>query len=498
MKKMLMACLAVLMLAGCVGDEFNTDRLVDDVQGSVGISIPLAKADVSIGDILSDQTDMVKYDGDRVILFQENDSLEYVGINDFFSLSSSSVDVPVPFQAFNLEPVLSADVQFSFSLPHASLSVADLNYTLSARGSNLEVPLLVSIILPADNGRVIELEVHNNSTVVRSFRGDRFPLADNKINIQVNVRPLYGSNFGSTMGALSLTLGDMSLNYIRGSMGEYTVNMKEGTYALDFDVLNDIPGEIEFADPRLHIIVDNATPFAGLIAADMTGRLADGSSIKLTSSPFTLEGKATDELTKRSLMELNKGNSSIQSFIAQTPEELNYAGLLTLNPGGIVSDEIEIYDADRIYVGYGFEVPLELMFNAALEEEVIALDDLDVLDELTQGSLVFTSENGLPLGASATVKFYDSVSASVIETMDVDIVDAATVDAEGKVNMTATAVNEVVLTSSQIESLQQADELRVTVQLNTSDYDKGQIVVFQKQNRLSLQLAIRGKIEYNN
>ncbi len=76
MKKMLSGLLALVMLAGCIGDEFNTDLLVDDVDANAGIAIPLAKARVTMGDILSDQTDMVKYDGDNIILFQENDSLE--------------------------------------------------------------------------------------------------------------------------------------------------------------------------------------------------------------------------------------------------------------------------------------------------------------------------------------------------------------------------------------------------------------------------------------
>ncbi|MBS2210541.1 hypothetical protein KEM09_03965 [Carboxylicivirga mesophila] len=503
MKKMLSSLLVLTILSGCIGDEFDTDLLVDDVNVNAGVAIPLAKTSVTMEDILSDQTDMVKYDGENIILFQENDSLEYVGINDFFRLSASSIDLLVPFEAFNTQPSYEATEELTFSIPNAAVNEMELNYRLSASGSNLEEPLLLTVAIPVSNVpgavREVVLEVYNGQTTVQSFTGDRISLLQNKVDLGLSVQPLYGgANYSTSMGNVTLTIDELSLNYVKGTMDENQVTMDEGIYELDFDVLKDIPGDIEFADPQLSIIVDNATPFMGEIAAGLSGRLDDGSTMPLSSVPFTIDGADSGEEVKRSRHILTSENSNVSSFIAKTPEQLNYGGILTLNPGGVLGDEVELYDEDRIYIGYGFEVPLELRLNAALDEEVVELGDIDMIDDLTKGNIVITSVNSLPIGASATIDFYEEQSSSIIETMNIDMVKPALVNAEGKVSEAVESIVEVTLTDKQIESLKAASELRVRVQLNTSDYEKGQMVVFQRQNALEMQLGIRGKIEYNN
>ncbi len=378
----------------------------------------------------------------------------------------------------------------------------DLNYQISASGADLQEPLLVTITIPTENEggveRVIQMEVYNNQTSTQSFAGDRFSLSNNELTVQVSIAPLYGgAMYASTIGNLALQFGELSLGYVKGTMSENQVTMDEGSYALDFDVLNEIPGDIEFADPKLSIIIDNGTPFMGLIAANFTGS-TDGSQIALNSAPFNIVGTTDGQESVRTRNELTKDNSNVTSFISKTPEQLNYSGLLTLNPGGAYTQELEMTDEDRIYIGYGFEVPLELRLKAELEEEVVDLGDMDVLDDLSKAAIVIASENSLPLGASVSINFFDAETATVIETMDISMVESAPVGTDGIVTEAVSNVLVVGLTESQIESLKQADELRVGIQLNTTDYEKGQTVVFQRQNALELQLSIRGKIEYNN
>ncbi|MBK3518155.1 hypothetical protein [Carboxylicivirga marina] len=501
MKKILSGLLFTCILAGCIGDEFDTNLLVDDVDTTVGLSIPLAKSTVSMADILSDQTDKVKYDGDRIILFQENDSMEYVGINDFFRLSASDVDVSIPFVVFNTQNTIEQNQAVEFSIPDASISVMELNYRVAARGNNLEVPLLLEITLETESGtdRVIQLEIRNNELAEQTFTGDRFALSDNTLNASVKIQPLYNGGFyGNSIGSLNLQFDELLLSYVKGTMGENQVTMDEGTYDLDFDVLEDIPGDIEFANPELSVIIDNGTPFKGLIATTFDG-IYSGEKINLASQPFTMESNNATEPTVRTRFVLNNDNSNINSFIAKTPEQLIYAGLLTLNPNGEITEEVEMTDEDRIYVGYGIEVPLELKLNAELEDEVIELDDIDAIDDLAKATLVFASENGLPIAASASIKFYHAETQSVLETMDIEIINAAEVDAaSGVVTKASSALIEIDLTESQLESLRNSDELHVSLRLNTTDYDKGQTVVFQKNDALQMQMAIRGKIEYNN
>jgi hypothetical protein len=501
MKKMLIGLLAISMLAGCIEDEFNTDLIVDDFETTAGVAIPLAKSKVTMADILSDQTDMVKYDGERIILFQENEAMEYVGINDFFRVTAQKVKLPFIYSVFNHEDEYSEPLSLNFTIPSATITVMELAYSISAQGNDLEAPLLLSLTIPIEDGddRTVELEVRNNQSTVKSFSGDRISLTGNKLNLQASIKPLNGGNgFSNTPCSIDIELGDLSLSYVKGTMGENKVTMDEGNYDLDFDVLNDIPGDIEFDGPKVSIIIDNGTPFMGEIKPDLSGVLNDNSTINLSSESFNMVAKADGEESTRSRHTLHKGNSDVKSFIAKTPDVLKYAGELTLNPGGVVNTPIELSDEDRIYIGYGFEVPLELKLNANLEEEVVELDDIDMLDDLTKASLIFNVINNLPIGASATVNFYDEETASVIETMDIELAKSAKVDSEGKVIEPGEAVLPVELSEYQVESLRNSEELRITVRLNTTDYEKGQTVVFEKKNSLEMQLVIRGKVEYNN
>ncbi|WP_430815725.1 hypothetical protein [Carboxylicivirga sp. RSCT41] len=504
MKKIWVSLLSLSLLAGCIGDEFDTDLIVDDVNVTSGVILPLAHTTVTMGDILSDQTDMIRYEDDNIIFFSEEDSVEYVGINDFFRLSEASLDnLPFSYGIFNIQDEVKIDRSISFNIPDATVKTVEMDYTISASASNLSDPILLTLTFPSANPgqttKKISIELDSNQSTSQSFTNDRIELADNQLPLSISIAPKNKvDSYPYTTGYISIRFGDFDLKYVRGTMTENAVEMERNTYDLDFDVLEDIPGDVEFKDPRISLIFDNATPFIGLIIPELTGQLDDGAVTNLSSPVIELPACPDNQDRIRYIYELNRNNSGVTDFIAKTPTNLIYEGDLVLNPGASNKDEIELYADDRIYVGYGVEVPLDLKLNAMLDEEVIELDDIDVIEDITNARLVFTSENGFPLAAKADLEFYDDDTQQVLETIEVNVVKAAVVNSEGIVIEKVSHTEVIDLSDSQIKNLNKSEEIRIKASLQTSDYDNGTSVVFLKSNELTIKLGIKGQIVQNN
>ncbi|MCG8579433.1 MAG: hypothetical protein MI866_05930 [Bacteroidales bacterium] len=504
MKKIWVSLLSLSLLAGCIGDEFDTDLIVDDVNVTSGVILPLAHTTVTMGDILSDQTDMIKYEDDNIIFFSEEDSVEYVGINDFFRFSEASLsNLPFNYGIFNIQEVISLDNSIAFNIPDATVNTVEMDYTISASANGLADPVLLTITFPSANPgetiKEIDIELDNNQSSSQSFTNDRIELTDNELPLSISIKPKNdAASYPYTTGYISISFGDFELKYIKGTMAENAVQMERNTYDLDFDVLEDIPGDVEFKDPRLSLIFDNATPFEGLIVPNLTGQLDDGTVIDLSSPVIELPACPIDEDVIRYKYELNRDNSGVVDFIAKTPTNLIYEGDLVLNPGATNKNEIELNEDDRIYVGYGVEVPLDLKLNAMLDEEVVELEDIDVIEDITDARLVFTSENGFPLAAKADLEFYDDDTQQVLETIEVNVVKAAIVNSEGIVTEKVSHTEVIDLSDSQIKNLNESEEIRIKASLQTSDYDNGTSVVFLKSNELTIKLGIKGQIVQNN
>jgi len=508
MRRVWTGLIIVFALVGCVGDEFDTDRIVNDVELTAGMNLPLAKANITMGDILSDATDQVKYyqdeDGnERIMFYQYKDSVESIGINQFMKMSMAPVDVPVPFIFFKDNPVLATNFAVPLSIPDAKLSLLGLSYDLSISGSNLKVPLLVTIDFPTANigsgGKVLTFEVYNNQTSVQSSVNDLFEIVNDKMPARISIKPLSPIEFfDSSSGSLSIAMKNTVINYMKGSIAECTIQLKEGQYDLDFDVLEEVPGDVVFANPKLNIIIRNETPYVGAINADLKGELEDQPFVELNAPPVIFPAYQADQKSLTYNYSLDKSNSNLSEFVSKKPSSLWYGGQLVINPDGINANEVELSADDLIQVGYGIEVPLDLKLNGLIEMDTIDIADMEVIDDLTEATLIFNSNNGFPFRAKANLSFYDQDTDAILETLDINIVKSAEVDpVTGIVSTKVANTENVVLTDIQMESLRRSEQLRVSLEIQTSNYDTGQSVVLLRNNELELQLSIKGKIEQN-
>jgi len=511
MKKYWGYFLAVLLLGGCIGDEFDTDKLSDDISISPGIALPLGYAELSMKDILSEETDHVKYYKDeqgneRMLLYQNNDSLSYIGVNDFFEISETSMDVPVYFVGFNAENIPTINGMMDFSVPNAKLSSMEISYTINLSGSNFVVPVNVSMYFPTINehsgGRTITTQLSGDQNVSFSFSNDTVVLNDELLPVTITVLPAVDMEmYPDEIGSLSLGMDDVKFYRVKGIMTETAVSIDEDMYELDLDVLNEFPDGITFADPRLHLISNNSTPFKGIISSEFKGETETGVMIDLATEPIPIKISANDDL-KGCVIDtttLDKSNSNIKSFMEGLPEKLYYSGDLVLNPGAELTDEVELDENDRIYVGYSIELPIELIVDSTIMDiDTLDLSENDVLNKLAGAKLIVTSENGLPFDVNSCIYLYDTDLLDVTDSIKSDelLLKSGSVDADGIVTESTNNTAIIELTERQIEHLQEADELFIRLSIASSGFKDDKPVVLLTTNKISMHITLKGQLKY--
>ncbi|TAJ12304.1 hypothetical protein DMA11_13185 [Marinilabiliaceae bacterium JC017] len=495
-----------VLLVGCMGDEFEIDRISDEIELSPGVSLPLAYAGLTIKDILSDETDNVRYYKDaegneRIMLYQVDDSVEYVGINDFFRISTPEINVPVPFTSFNISSEITAQQDISFNIPAASISKLDLSYRIVFDASDFVVPVSLELFMPSVNapeGKKIMTELSGNEVKEFVFKNDQVTLSDNKLNVNLTIRPVNtGGSFPAETGSLRLKIDQFQVSYVKGSMGENAVEIDKGNYEFDLDIFEKFNHGLTFDNPKLHTMFTNSTPFRGLIMPQFKGVSEDGEELRIEAPFMEMSACPTGEAFIRDTSTYDKTNSNVTAFFDLPPKYLEYTGNLVLNPNGEVNDEIELWEDDRIYVGYMIEAPIELVLDSEMDVDTVDISSSDVLDDLEKATLVIESENGFPFNAHATIGFWDEASESIIETIETTVIEPAAVNSEGITSERIVATEKIELTPQQIENLRQTDKLFITLRLSSTNFEKEQVVTLLADNKLDLKISMKAQLELN-
>ncbi|MGV8827967.1 MAG: hypothetical protein ACWA6U_06555 [Breznakibacter sp.] len=495
--------LALSMMYGCVGDKFDVDRISDDVSFNPGVMLPLAYADVSVKDILSDKYDEVLYykdaNGDeRVMVYQNRDSVEVIGLSDIFSFGVANISLPIPLNLFN-----AGGYQFETALDltakNFSLSSVRLKYTVEVSYNNFIKPVNLALGFPSvtNGGRTINTALSNSGQKVFTFENDQFMVANGQLPVTFSLKKANSADLfpAAGQGTVGIRIINIEVLALTGSTAGFTVSSETYEDEMDLSDFERFNNHIRFNDPRMFFFITNETPLKGAVAPYLKGSRSEGTFIKLEGQPITMAG-AVNGVTARSTTSYQKSNSNIGTFFDYLPEKLEYRGDFSLSmPAGVPS--VTISNQDSIYLGYRAEIPVEFMLDAPMEVDTIAIDDTDLFEKIKRGSFIVDSENSLPLEASLTLAFYDEDTQKVIDRIVCQqVIPAAPVNpATGKSSTSSVGSERIVLTGSNIANLQKTEKLILELQLRSTNYDDGQMVVLLANNRIHLKVSMIGDVE---
>ncbi len=302
--------------------------------------------------------------------------------------------------------------------------------------------------------------------------------------------------------SLSLNAGKMQLHYqakkangeyvlidpIMGMAENWTYSYVEGNWATDsFNLTNDtlhielydewVGGDVNFADPRLTLTIDNSfgIPTRALID-EIEVLTTDGESILLESdqldSGIDLLYPALTETgqSKQTVLEFNNTNSNIAEIVNAKPQRVTYKLTAVVNPDQ--SGGANGFMTDQSSIDLSLKASLPVYGTASgFEIEEPLETDLGDLDNVESATIKLIVDNGLPVELGLQVYFLDETGQKV-DSLFADteyLVKSAAINTQGMVTDPIQSVSFIPFSAHRLSLLQQSNRMLVNATISTAD-----------------------------
>lgn len=444
--KIIFSIFIAILFTQCMQDEYNLDKLDDDIEIQMGVLTPLAYGSLNFGDIVSefDSSSFISTDADGLLLITYADSLFSFKANDLLEIPpqdfiqffvESNFTIP-PGWGVGQTVTIDSTQTFPFSfgkgemLDSMILSQGNMIFDIT---SQFQIPAQIIITCPTIRNSIgafsDTIDIGPNATInpnPASLAGYTIQLSDSvtadstykymPVNFQVEL-----TNNGAGVNAgedieINATLENINFEAIFGYIGDYELMSEDGEIPLGFFETT-IDGYVRFEDPRINLNIENSygVPTAINISR-FTGFNNSQDSIAMDLSainPFgyaypTISDYTNNDILKDTTISINKENSNISDFLAFLPSSFEYSLSAQSNPDGEGASYNFVSDDSEVNIGLEFILPLWFKADSfALEDtmEIIFFEDADYVEKV---NILLEVSNGLPLDIDFQVFFLDS------------------------------------------------------------------------------------------
>lgn len=237
----------------------------------------------------------------------------------------------------------------------------------------------------------------------------------------------------------------------------------------------------------------------------ITGILKNGTQL-LPEQMIKFELDAYDPITNPGPFSLtfDSTNSTVTDFLNNLPSEIRFVGKAIINESGTeatIASPLEFTPRISVDLPLAFRTTTETIFTDTTETD--ALQDLPKPDDdqnISEGILVISYENGLPLGFSLSLTFLDS-GGNFVDSLPIDAPTGgqydllgASVDETTRFATTATpGTIEIALTDEQLSRLYKTASIIIESNLRTTQNSE---VKFRPTD--SIKISVSAKISLEN
>ena len=423
--------------------------------------------------------------------FNPSDQNSWLPVNDsdnmVFLISGNSIQVTDgsikfpeqegPSDIFVVDMELDDDVEIS----HIDLASGAIVYNYES-SVNTSIELTIEIPSLKDQfemGFSETLEINNTQFTGPqsiSFPLDNysFDLSESENQFQVNYSShIIGSNSFQTFNEndqiqIDLGMQNLEFSYVEGYFGQIEQEIQQDEMDFDFSVLDEIAPNLYLETPNLRFTVDNAIGVPFKIDLDVIG-VNENENISLDGPSINAVGEVS------TITNFTNSNSQLPDFIAISPSQILYSGSVLSNPSGNIGVLNSITNGSNIEIGFEMDLPLHLRLEDAIRTDTLVLDFGDE-NEDTSGPeyvdsviLKLHTENEFPLDIDLMILFTDSLSGLVLDSLDVEMLDAAEVDEDGRTISANIYDSNIVLNSGQIDALFNSNRVLLNMKINSYD-----------------------------
>ena len=491
-----------LIIAGsCIKTTVNFDKFSDDIGLSPSYVISAVKGEVTLLDLIEPNDTLVVDPDNALKLVIREDSVINYEVSDFYdSFSASSFSKTLQLVAIgsldDIRDTIDIDPGDDIKLKEMNVSTGSVNYTVTSWCS---FDVQVDILFPSidDEGTPLTATI---TVGPNSISPGTIDLASTIINLDTD--PLNSCNrlpleYDLITGTgifdpadsvrVEVTFEEPEFDYARGYFGMHQVESDRDTLDTDMDDLfSKITGEFYLTNPIIRVNYKNSFGLPMRIEAQATGKNST-EEISLDRDPVDLDHPTSpDNREVISSFEINRDNSSLPELVSMLPNEIIFYGSASVNPDGETAQDNYIFGDSRFEADIEVEVPFEFrIIDLQLADTIdnfFLSDDPEEgspLDMLIEGRLDMYIENGFPLGGDITIQLYDSLNATILESIGTDDLFApADVDANGRVIEPVIHNSSIELTEDFLAAAESADKMILIFTLYTTDHGTKDVKIY--------------------
>ena len=352
---------------------------------------------------------------------------------------------------------------------------SDLNTTLEL---TLEIPQLVD----ENNNSFYEvIQIVNSGLVTNSVSLENYTFdfsnSLNQLQVNYSSQILATQNYVSyeESNEISLTIGmeDLEFNLIQGYFGQIEEIITEEVLDLDLSLLADISTGIILESPKLIFSADNSIGIPFEIDLAMIGE--NGAEfISLGGPLFDIAAEQISETT------FDNTNSQLPELIALNPTAITYSGTVISNPLGNTGSPNVLRPNTSIVLGFEMDLPLHLRIQDALTKDTLDLSfDFDSpADMIESVKMKLRTQNEFPLDVDLTMFFEDSISGAILDSLTIDLLEAAPVDEDGRTIEAITYESNIVINADQFEALLNSNRTILDIRMNSYNSENTAIKLY--------------------
>lgn len=513
MKKLLLFSSIALFTFACNRDEIDFDKF-DELQFSPGIQTPLVKASLTLEDLLVEDTLLTRDpDGGLRIIFNQ-DSIFSLSVIDFVNIPEQTptalpVIVDTSASAVPLDIDLALGTLAGAELSSATFDEGYLKYEINTpQAINSPVDIRLTIKNASIGGQTFDnvLTLPSGATSIVdsvSVAGLIFDLSNggtavNFLGLRLEVESADSAQHGQLFNLL-VNFTNLSIENATGFFGYRVVNIPNDQFDFDIPSLDNFTNGFFLTNPIINLNIDNGLGIELDLDLDLLGVNQEGSISDLDLQTQSITSPTTPGTIASSTILIDKNNSQIVDFLAALPNLINYGGVATLNPsaqgGGTVTNFID--KSSTISAGLVIDLPLEFRAENMTLEEIIDLslfDDTTTTDQIEKLALYFRVDNGFPFDVDVSISFIDTLTGDSLQGVNLNLLSAAPVDAQGRVTQNTTSNESIVFDKSQIIGLIRSNQLKLNATLNTSNSGQDPVKLFTDYD---LEIRLAAETELN-
>ncbi len=402
-----------------------------------------------------------------------------------FSISGNSIEATSGSIKFPQQEGPSDSLMVDFQLDD-NVEISRIDLVSGAISYNYEssvnTPIQLNIEIPSlkDQFQMVFSEtIEVNNTEFTGPQYISFPLDDYSFDLSQSVNQIQVNYSSQIVGTntfeefsendqiqIDIGMQNLYFSYVEGYFGQIEQQIDQDELDIDLSVIEDIASGIYLETPNLRFTVDNAIGVPLLIDLDLTG-INENESLALGGPPIQAQRLMS------TITDFNNTNSQLSDLIAMSPSQIIYSGSVMSNPSGNIGILNSISSGSNLSIGFEMDLPLHLRIQDAKTTDTLALDfaneNNSIQDYVDSIILKLNTENEFPLDVDLMILFEDSVSGSVLDSLDVDLLDGAEVDEDGRTISANIYDSNIVLTSGQIDALFNSNRVLLDIKMNSFD-----------------------------